>query len=69
VSAYGVEETQLYCPYCGERISVLVDTSAVGDGSDSYIEDCQVCCRPIRLTVRLAGDGSFEVLGQHENDV
>ncbi|MEM1229684.1 MAG: CPXCG motif-containing cysteine-rich protein [Pseudomonadota bacterium] len=70
MSAFGVEESPLYCPYCGERISVLVDTSALEElAADPYIEDCQVCCRPIRLTVTTAADGSIEVHGQHENDV
>lgn len=34
------------CPHCGERISAVLDLSA---GSQSYIEDCEVCCRPIRV--------------------
>lgn len=37
-----------YCPYCGERIELLLDPSQVGE---TYIEDCEVCCRPIRVTV------------------
>jgi len=40
------------CPYCGELISVAVDTSA---GEQAYIEDCQVCCRPIELTLKTSG--------------
>jgi len=35
------------CPYCGERYETPVDLTA---GSFSYIEDCQVCCRPIELS-------------------
>ena len=34
------------CPHCGERISMLLDLSA---GSQSYIEDCEVCCNPIEI--------------------
>ncbi len=34
------------CPYCGELLEILLDLSA---GSQSYIEDCQVCCRPMEL--------------------
>ncbi|MCB1738996.1 MAG: CPXCG motif-containing cysteine-rich protein [Gammaproteobacteria bacterium] len=38
-------ETELTsCPYCDERIELLVDLSA---GSASYVEDCPVCCQPI----------------------
>jgi transcription elongation factor Elf1 len=35
------------CPYCGEEISVILDVSA---GSQSYIEDCEVCCHPIDIS-------------------
>jgi len=45
------EETHFQCPYCGEQISVLVETSVA---SQSYIEDCEVCCRPIQLTYQTA---------------
>ena len=43
-----VEEVALTCPVCNAAISVLVDGSA---GDQSYIEDCEVCCRPIVVTV------------------
>lgn len=42
-----VFEQAISCPFCGESISVLLDLSA---GGQSYIEDCQVCCRPIQIT-------------------
>jgi len=34
------------CPYCGEEISMVLDLSA---GGQTYIEDCEVCCRPIEI--------------------
>ncbi len=39
-------EHEFSCPYCGEIISMLLDLSA---GGQSYIEDCEVCCRPIQI--------------------
>lgn len=39
-------ETFFACPYCGERISVLVDHSIE---DQEYVEDCEVCCRPITI--------------------
>jgi len=36
------------CPFCWETISMLIDTS---QSSQSYIEDCEVCCNPIQLHV------------------
>jgi hypothetical protein len=45
------------CPWCGEPLELLVDPQALGQ---SYIEDCQVCCRPILVRVHMdvLGDGS-----------
>lgn len=53
------------CPYCGERIEVLVDASA---GDQQYIEDCAVCCRPIRIDVALDDDGEPRVLARAEDE-
>lgn len=53
------------CPYCGETIEVLVDASV---GDQCYIEDCQVCCRPIMLSVRIDADGEPQVNAASEND-
>lgn len=39
-------ERRVRCPYCDEQIDILIDLSA---GSQSYVEDCQVCCQPIEL--------------------
>lgn len=46
-------ETEIHCPYCNESISVLVDPSIE---QQSYIEDCQVCCRPIEFSVVINDD-------------
>ncbi len=35
------------CAFCGEINTTFVDLS--GGNSQTYIEDCQVCCRPNRL--------------------
>ncbi len=49
-----LEEVMISCPYCGEAFTVLVDCSA---GDQQYIEDCQVCCRPMVLAVHLDEQG------------
>ena len=40
------------CPYCGESVEIFIDRSV---RKQEYIEDCQVCCRPITLTITLGG--------------
>lgn len=37
-----------HCPYCGERVSLAVDTST---GAQRYIEDCPVCCKPMTVVL------------------
>ena len=58
-------ETHISCPYCGESISVLVDDSVP---EQSYVEDCQVCCRPIVLDVSVDLDGDVVVSAGSENE-
>lgn len=37
------------CPYCWQTISMLLDEM---EDDQQYIEDCEVCCRPIQLNYR-----------------
>lgn len=53
-----VEFVDITCPYCGETFETGVDASA---GSTSYIEDCQVCCRPMEIELRVSGEDAFTV--------
>ncbi|MCP1675360.1 hypothetical protein J2T57_002508 [Natronocella acetinitrilica] len=51
-----ITEWTVECPYCWEHFSTVVDYSA---GEQEYVEDCQVCCRPIVLTLRVGMDGEL----------
>ncbi len=53
------------CPYCGERIDVLLDPEEVGQ---QYIEDCQVCCRPIVFNLVQDAEGELHPTVHTEND-
>ncbi|MBK52406.1 MAG: hypothetical protein CMQ45_08490 [Gammaproteobacteria bacterium] len=48
-----------YCPYCGEHIELLIDTSIT---EQEYVEDCEVCCRPIVVSCTVSQGFSEEVL-------
>jgi len=61
-----VDEFSDQCPYCGETILLIIDTSA---GSQHYIEDCSVCCRPIQVLVSVDMEGDWQVQLKHESDV
>ena len=51
-----MEEYFFKCPYCWEDISMLLDYSV---SSQSYIEDCEVCCNPLQITVSIS-EGQIE---------
>jgi hypothetical protein len=42
--------TELQCPYCGETSGSVIDLT---DRSRTYIEDCQVCCQPMQVNLRV----------------
>ena len=53
------------CPVCGESIESAADPSQ--GSSQQYVEDCQVCCRPLVLSLRIRGQ-SVEVGVEPESD-
>jgi len=53
-----LQERTVQCPYCGEDIEVLLDGS---ESRQDYIEDCQVCCRPINFALTIELDGTLSL--------
>ena len=43
-----LDSVLVQCPYCWEMLDISVDPSVP---DQEYVEDCQVCCQPIVLTV------------------
>ena len=58
-------EKEISCPYCGEVFSTLIDCSVA---EQEYIEDCQVCCRPITFKVESAEGAVPFVVVSDENE-
>lgn len=53
-------EATVMCPYCSEEVEIVLDP---GSGpSQLYIEDCEVCCQPWRVSVSYDGGGAAEVV-------
>ncbi len=44
-----IAQTEIRCPHCGQTFSLEVDTS---EGEQILVEDCNICCRPMTLTIR-----------------
>ena len=59
-------EWTIICPYCWESLAILVDQTA---GDQRYVEDCQVCCRPIVIDVQVDVAGEVaDVQATSEHD-
>jgi hypothetical protein len=52
-----MDDLVVTCPYCNEQCSLELEIDAEG----SFVQDCDVCCRPWQVTVRRDGDGSPRV--------
>lgn len=46
--------SEYYCAFCGEENTTFVDLSS--GMSQSYVEDCQICCRPNILYIQIDED-------------
>ncbi|MEM8931359.1 MAG: CPXCG motif-containing cysteine-rich protein [Acidobacteriota bacterium] len=61
-----MDDSALYdCAFCGELNEIDVDLSA--GRRQSYVEDCQVCCRPNVLAVRFDGEARASVVATPES--
>lgn len=56
---------RIECPYCGESFDSSIEPA---DGNQDYIEDCQVCCRPIEVHIEADMDGEFARLTVRRDD-
>jgi len=53
------------CPYCGERFETSADASS---GPCKYVEDCQVCCQPIEMDLKVDENGEFQEIAVRRGD-
>jgi len=58
------DEGAYICEFCGEEIVIPLDSSA--GPSQSYVEDCPVCCRPHVIHVEFDDAGVVRVWGEAE---
>ncbi|NIM69861.1 MAG: CPXCG motif-containing cysteine-rich protein [Xanthomonadales bacterium] len=58
--------SRVCCPYCGEPLELLIDCSVA---EQRYIEDCQVCCRPMQVHCEAADAGQPSVRVLREDEV
>ena len=58
-------EKNSFCPYCGEPITLLIDSSL---SEQNYVEDCEVCCKPMVIQVRVFTEDDIILDVRSEND-
>lgn len=60
-----MEPVHIRCPYCGERLEIIIDSSV---RRQEYIEDCQVCCKPISLRIGVSDEGQPNIEVRSEDE-
>lgn len=60
-----LEISKSYCPYCNEPIELVIDCSVP---SQRYIEDCQVCCRPMVVDAHVMSPNDINVSVRSEDE-
>ena len=58
-------EVPVQCPYCWQGITLLIDASVE---SQAYVEDCEVCCRPIDFDIEVDDEGQARVQARSQQE-
>jgi transcription elongation factor Elf1 len=59
-------DQEFNCPYCGEVIAVRVDRT--GGSRQTFVTDCEVCCRPILVEADIDADGYVNFIAKREGE-
>jgi len=51
-------EIVIFCPSCGEPTAVSLDDQ---QERQTFIQDCDVCCRPIQIRAQVKDDGDVDL--------
>ncbi|MDE1920043.1 MAG: CPXCG motif-containing cysteine-rich protein [Candidatus Omnitrophica bacterium] len=60
------EFVHFLCPYCSQTNQLPVDITA--GNSQEIVVDCEVCCAPVVLNIRLRGNEILTVEARKENE-
>jgi hypothetical protein len=55
-----------YCPCCGQENTLLIDPSA--GRRQKILLDCETCCRPIVIDLKLSGEEILSLDASPENE-
>ena len=60
------QHEEFSCPYCGENNTLLLDIT--GGAEQEFVVDCEVCCAPIVIRIKLRGREVISIDALPEND-
>ena len=60
------DDYEIGCPYCGTAFSVRIDNTA--GSHQSFIIDCENCCRPIEVEAVTESDGYISLVAKREGE-
>jgi hypothetical protein len=59
-------DEEFFCPYCGQSNPLVVDIS--GGRNQSFVVDCEVCCAPIAVRLKISGGEIITLDVRKENE-
>ena len=54
------------CPYCGQSNEIPVDVT--GGACQEFVVDCEVCCAPIALRIKIRAEEILSIEVRKENE-
>ncbi|MBF0490376.1 MAG: CPXCG motif-containing cysteine-rich protein [Candidatus Omnitrophica bacterium] len=59
-------DEQFSCPYCAESNALVVDIT--GGANQTFVVDCEVCCAPIVVRLKIRGEEIISLDVRRENE-
>jgi hypothetical protein len=60
------ESENFFCPYCGQTNALSIDMS--GGSNQKLVVDCEVCCAPIVVRLKIRGTQILAIDVHKENE-
>ena len=54
------------CPFCWQPVEIDFDPGEAGPGAHRFVQDCDVCCHPLVVTVVVVAGGGASVSIERE---
>jgi hypothetical protein len=60
------EDSTFDCPYCGSLNALYIDLT--GGRNQHFVVDCETCCAPISIRLKLSGEEIISMDVRKENE-